>query len=95
MIGLFHLRGKKEPHSLSQRHVASTTYHLLDASRGFAALWVVMLHVSLLGLPQPIYEFSSFGLLGVQMFFVISGYCIANAALRSLVSARSCIWRAR
>lgn len=63
-------------------------YRLLDAARGCAALWVVMLHVSLLSLPHPIYVFSSYGLLGVQMFFVISGYCIASAAIRSLNAPR-------
>ena len=66
------------------RHAGNTPYRLLDAWRGFAALWVVMLHVSLVGIPAPLYEFSQFGLLGVPMFFVISGYCIAHAAMRSL-----------
>lgn len=75
-------------HFLSQRSAADTTYHLLDAGRGCAALWVVMLHVSLVGLPHPLFEFSSFGLLGVQMFFVISGYCVASAAVRSLNAPR-------
>lgn len=45
-----------------------------------------MLHVSLVGIPAPLYAFSQFGLLGVPMFFVISGYCIAHAAVRSLDS---------
>jgi exopolysaccharide production protein ExoZ len=66
------------------RHAGNTPYRLLDAWRGVAALWVVLLHIRLHGLPAPLYAFSVGGLLGVPMFFVISGYCIANAAMRSL-----------
>ncbi len=72
------------PSDTPRRHAGNAPYRLLDAWRGFAALWVVMLHVSLVGIPAPIYAFSQFGLLGVPMFFVISGYCIASAAVRSL-----------
>jgi peptidoglycan/LPS O-acetylase OafA/YrhL len=64
----------------------------LDAWRGFAALWVVMVHAclstiatSMPGLRnRPLYAFSLLGGLGVQIFFVVSGYCIANAACVSL-----------
>ena len=66
------------------RHAGNTPYRLLDAWRGVAALWVVMLHVRLESTPGPLYRFSAGGHLGVPMFFVISGYCIANAAVRSL-----------
>lgn len=67
-------------------------YRLLDAFRGFAALWVVMLHACQPTITQvypglgksPLFAFSLFGGLGVAIFFVISGYCIASAA----VSAR-------
>jgi exopolysaccharide production protein ExoZ len=69
-------------------------YKMLDAWRGFAALWVVMYHMACVIVKQhaghhnlaaePIYAFSLFGALGVQMFFVISGYCIANAASKAL-----------
>ena len=65
-------------------------YKSLDAWRGVAALWVVAYHMTLVILkrfPQqhgyPVYEFSLYGWLGVQMFFVISGYCIVNAAVKS------------
>ena len=69
----------------------SSTYKMLDAWRGIAALWVVMTHATV-GLmtdtpgliSQPIYRFSTFGRLGVVMFFVISGYCIAAAAANAL-----------
>lgn len=66
------------------RHAGNTPYRLLDAWRGVAALWVVLLHIRLHDLPAPLYAFGVGGLLGVPMFFVISGYCIANAAARSL-----------
>ena len=69
----------------------SGTYQTLDAWRGLASLWVVMFHMTLVimvSYPQvhitPIYAFSLWGNLGVQVFFVISGYCIANAACKSL-----------
>ncbi len=55
---------------------------------GVAALWVVMLHVRLESTPTLLYQFSAGGHLGVPMFFVISGYCIANAAVRSLNTPR-------
>lgn len=66
------------------------SYHTLDAWRGVASLWVVMFHMSqviVASYPQlsanPIYIFSLSGSLGVQMFFVISGYCIANAVSKA------------
>ena len=66
------------------RHAGNTPYRLLDAWRGVAALWVVMLHMRLPSTPAWLFDFSAGGHLGVPMFFVISGYCIANAAMRSL-----------
>ncbi len=55
--------------------------------RGFASLWVVMYHGSVIITQKfpslmrtPVYIFGAYGSLVVQMFFVISGYCIANAA---------------
>lgn len=66
----------------------TSPYRLLDAWRGVAALWVVLLHCSGEGIPRPVGQFSLLGLLGVPIFFVISGYCIANAALRSLDAPR-------
>ena len=73
-------------HLLEKQH----SYHTLDAWRAVASLWVVMFHMALVLLvsyPQlnanPLYLFSLSGSLGVQMFFVISGYCIANAACKA------------
>ena len=63
-------------------------YRLLDAWRGVAAVGVVLLHSRGTGLPAALDRVSLLGLLGVPMFFVISGYCIASAALRSLSTPR-------
>ena len=78
---LFHPTG-------AARHAGNTPYRLLDAWRGVAALWVVLLHVRLESTPGPLYRFSAGGHLGVPMFFVISGYCIANAAMRAFHAPR-------
>ena len=66
-------------------------YQTLDAWRGLASLWVVMYHMTLVlfvSYPHisrsPLYTFSLAGSLGVQIFFVISGYCIANAATKAV-----------
>ena len=66
-------------------------YATLEAWRGFASLWVVMFHTThALTVRYPalagarFYTFSEFGSLGVQLFFVISGYCIAAAACNAL-----------
>lgn len=74
-------------------------YETLDAWRGIAALWVVVFHAAseVLGsFPAArggtVYEAASIGWLGVQIFFVISGYCIANAACSNV--ARQKGWTA-
>jgi peptidoglycan/LPS O-acetylase OafA/YrhL len=71
---------------------------LLDAWRGIAALWVVMVHACVAFLVTgdngrfvsfPLYALSIWGQLGVAMFFVISGYCITGAAYGALASGRT------
>lgn len=59
--------------------------------RGIACLCVVLFHSTSVvtgrfgGLASlPLYRLGNFGYLGVQMFFVISGYCIAGAACSTL-----------
>jgi len=66
-------------------------YSTLDMWRGFACLFVVLYHEGFIlttHYPQlsnfPLYRAGAFGYLGVQMFFVISGYCIAGAACSAL-----------
>lgn len=76
------------PDDTAPTHAGNTPYRMLDAWRGVAALWVVMLHVRLDTTPALLHKFSSGGHLGVPMFFVISGYCIANATMRSLNTTR-------
>lgn len=79
---------------ISETAVKSTgarPYFMLDAWRGIASLWVVLFHVSGMIVQrdagrtaQAIYSIGKYGGLGVQLFFVISGYCIVNAACASL-----------
>ena len=67
------------------------TFRMLDAYRGVASLAVVAFHWSEMAISHqaawagnPLYALSAYGFLGVQIFFVISGYCIANAAVANL-----------
>ncbi len=72
-------------------------YFTLDAWRGVAALWVVMLHACLpyvlnqhaSFLSNPLYLVSVWGQLGVVIFFVISGYCITGAAYSTIAAGKS------
>jgi len=64
-------------------------YRSLDHWRGFAALWVLIFHafnawiaVSPHFLPPLIAAFCWHGWLGAHIFFVISGYCIAERTAR-------------
>ena len=66
-------------------------YATLDMWRGLACLFVVLFHEAyiLVGRDHtlahiPLYRLAALGYLGVQMFFVISGYCIAGAACSAL-----------
>jgi peptidoglycan/LPS O-acetylase OafA/YrhL len=76
---------------------ASTTparlapYRMLDVWRGVASLAVVFFHWSEIAIRRwpdlatnLLYSISSYGALGVQIFFVISGFCIANAGIATL-----------
>lgn len=66
-------------------------YTTLDMWRGFACLFVVLHHEAFILVARnhrlagfPLYRAGALGYLGVQMFFVISGYCIAGAACSAL-----------
>ena len=74
-----------------QKTPRTRPYFTLDAWRGVASLWVVLFHVTGMivrrdsGMAaQALFKFAQYGSLGVQLFFVISGYCIVNAACASL-----------
>lgn len=61
----------------------STRYQLLDAARGVASLAVVLFHRPRPeGFWHPLEAVVSRGEVGVQIFFVISGYCIYASADR-------------
>lgn len=66
-------------------------YKSLDAWRGFAALWVVASHATGFALfahadalSNPVTKLLAQGYLGVELFFVISGYCIAAALVSAM-----------
>ena len=65
---------------------------LFDPLRGLAALWVVAYHLqagspAVQNLPF-VSALAGAGFLGVPMFFVISGFCLAAAARRALDEAK-------
>ncbi|CAN5556258.1 hypothetical protein BH10PLA1_BH10PLA1_08220 [soil metagenome] len=70
-------------------------YLCLDAWRGIAALSVCFYHASrvivdkqLNGYEPTFYAWCNYGSLGVQVFFVVSGYCIAASAVSILKKGR-------
>jgi peptidoglycan/LPS O-acetylase OafA/YrhL len=72
-------------------------YKTLDHWRGFAALWVLAFHgfaaygTSFHPLTEIfVQKFATYGSLGVHLFFVISGYCIAASAYK-LVARKSTV----
>ena len=81
---------KNTPVSFGRR-----VYPGLDVWRGIAALWVVAHHASQFEtdrnpalLQNPLFKFFSLGYLGVEIFFVISGYCIASACISNLLKGQ-------
>jgi len=75
----------------------SGNYRMIDAVRGLASLWVVFFHAwHLLLMPagrtvlseaaaeSPWLFLLRHGNLGVSVFFVVSGYCISNAAVSGI-----------
>lgn len=86
---------------------------LLDYARFFAALWVVLFHYSFNGIANgkitsithiaPLIEITKYGYLGVELFFMISGYVIffsannrsaANFAVSRAIRLMPCYWAA-
>lgn len=73
-------------------------YKTLDHWRGIAALWVMIFHgfgaiydKSLHPIANPLKSAAALGWLGVHIFFIISGYCIAASVYRLILNNRS-IW---
>lgn len=71
-------------------------YRSLDHWRGFAALWVMVFHtvntwlvVRPDFLPPGLAHFCAHGWLGANLFFVISGYCIAERTAREYLGGGS------
>jgi peptidoglycan/LPS O-acetylase OafA/YrhL len=69
-------------------------YHLLDPLRGVAICCVMMTHFTVPGdagstFRDAVFPVSKHGYLGVALFFLISGYCIAGAAARAAESPGS------
>jgi len=55
----------------------------LDGLRGIAIAMVVMVHVGqrIAGMPAPIRDFTFYGVRGVQLFFIVSGFTLTMAHL--------------
>ncbi len=76
---------------MSELITARKTYRTLDAWRGLASLYVVMFHtlgpwvgVNILLKDTLLFRVGLYGGMGIHVFFVVSGYCIASAACSSL-----------
>ena len=69
---------------VSAAPAAAGRFALLDPLRGLAALWVVTFHYDTFAEASPVaHRVTRSGYLGVSLFFVISGYCLAAAAARA------------
>lgn len=62
----------------------------LDLMRGIAILWVMLFHFRLTsGLPHILYWPSRYGWMGVDLFFVLSGYLIGSQLMRPYIKGSS------
>ena len=78
---------------MNASHLIYPRYHLLDPLRGLAIACVLASHFTAPGgtastFHDQVVSFTRHGYVGVALFFVISGYCIAGAAARSMESVR-------
>ena len=48
----------------------------LDLLRAVAIVWVLLYHATIMGLGQPVPAVAEVGWMGVDLFFVLSGYLI-------------------
>ena len=65
-----------------------TRLHGLDTLRAAAILWVMPYHL-IQHLPQPLHLPARFGWMGVDLFFVLSGFLIASQIFRPFLQGRS------
>jgi len=56
--------------------------HFLDVFRAIAICWVVLFHARVMRCGSPCAELASWGWVGVDMFFVLSGYLITRQLLQ-------------
>jgi peptidoglycan/LPS O-acetylase OafA/YrhL len=67
---------------------SSTREPGLDLMRSIAILWVMLWHIRVLGLPAILAGVGRYGWLGVDVFFVLSGYLIGSQLLRPYTRSR-------
>ena len=61
-------------------NMQKTRIEWIDQAKGIAILMVILVHLSqILPLPRYMREVASFGALGVQLFFILSAYCLCLA----------------
>ncbi|WP_206245272.1 acyltransferase family protein [Novosphingobium terrae] len=66
----------------------------LDLIRAIAIVWVMLYHASIMGLMSaPAQVLISFGWMGVDLFFVLSGYLIASQLLRPVAAGQRSNYR--
>ncbi len=58
----------------------------LDLMRAIAILWVMLFHFRFICVPAPLTEMARRGWMGVDLFFVLSGYLIGSQLLRPYIS---------
>ncbi|MFC3034273.1 acyltransferase family protein [Pseudoalteromonas fenneropenaei] len=61
----------------------------LDFLRAFAIIWVMLFHTGTLRIEMPIAVFSNLGWMGVDLFFVLSGFLIARQLFRFVATGQS------
>ncbi len=70
-------------------HPSTRRLHGLDTLRALAVLVVVLYHLTIFGeLPERLLPVTYFGFMGVDLFFVLSGYLIGQQVLRSYAGGR-------
>lgn len=79
--------------ALPQVNSANLRFDLLDIVRGLAAVWVLTFHSqfseAFRGALPWLHHVTRAGYLGVEVFFVVSGYCVTAAAMRGLAKNES------